>query len=127
MLANQIFEKLETEEQEVLHDWFLETLHELYMNELRYTEYLYQRLGTEIVHEVKKFIRFNFNNLCDNLGVERQFDDEEPVASVRNGLSTTTKTHDFFSQKGSGYQEITVEPIMEGDWDEMFAHSQKVG
>lgn len=117
LLAKEVFEKLDEEQQESALDWFIETSHELYMNELRYTEYLYERLGTEIVHEVKKFIRFNFNNLTDNLDIERIFDDEEVLPSVLNGINTDTKTHDFFSAKGQGYGKIKVEPLKNEDFD----------
>jgi ribonucleoside-diphosphate reductase beta chain len=117
MLANNLFSGMDEDEKEEAVDWFLETSHDLYINEIRYTEYLYNPLGSELIHETKKFLRFNFNNLCDNLDMERMFDDEEILASVKNGLSTTTKTHDFFSQKGSGYQKIVVEPLLDEDFD----------
>lgn len=116
MLANELYEAMNEDEKEEALDWFLETSHDLYLNEIRYTEYLYNRLGSDVIHETKKFIRFNFNNLCDNLSLDRLFDDEDVMASVKNGLSTTTKTHDFFSQKGTGYQTIVVEPLREEDF-----------
>jgi len=119
MLANEVFERLSPESQEEAVEWFKDIAQRLYRNEVEYSEHLYEPLG-DLVHEVKKFIRFNFNVLSDNLNMERLFEEEEVLASVKNGLSTTTKTHDFFSQKGSGYQKIKVESLKDSDFDGIF-------
>jgi ribonucleoside-diphosphate reductase beta chain len=46
-----------------------------------------------------------------NLGREAYYEDSEINPIVQNGLSTETKTHDFFSNKGNGYQKGIVAPV----------------
>ena len=117
MLANELFDSFSPEEKEDALDWYKYTVDSLYRNEVKYTEYLYDRLGQGLTHEVKKFVKYNFNVLSDNLNLDRLFPEEEILPSVRNGLNTETKTHDFFSAKGTGYQKIKVEPLLDSDFD----------
>lgn len=52
----------------------------------------------------------------NNLGFEGIFEHGEINSIVLNGLSTETKTHDFFSVKGNGYKKATVVPIQDEDF-----------
>lgn len=113
MLASERFEQFSKAEKDAALTWYEEMLHTLYQNEVRYSEYLYERL--ELTHEVKTFIRYNFNVLADNLGLERSFPDEEINPVVRNGIKTQGTTHDFFSAKGNSYSKIVVEPLADED------------
>ena len=97
------FNELSAEEQESLRDWMYDLLYELYENEERYTEELYDELGW--TDEVKTFLRYNANKALMNLGQDPLFpdtaNDVNPI--VMNGISTGTSNHDFFSQVGNGY------------------------
>lgn len=123
MLAAERFEALDSTEKEAALAWYDETLRTLYANEVRYSEYLYDRL--ELTHEVKAFIRYNFNVLTDNLNLARKFPDEDINPIVRNGIKTHGTTHDFFSSKGNSYSKIAVEPLSDADvaalWREIHA------
>ncbi len=113
MLAAERFESLSEAERDVALSWYEQMLDTLYQNELSYSEYLYD--GLELTREVKTFIRYNFNILADNLGLERSFPDEEIHPVVRNGIKTQGTTHDFFSSKGNSYSKIAVEPLSDAD------------
>ena len=98
-------------------DWFKEIALDLYRNELRYAEELYDDIG--LTEKVKIFIRHNFNVACDNLGFDRLFDDEEVDPIVINGLKLSEGgrgTHDFFSVKGSGYSKLPIEHSQDEDF-----------
>lgn len=118
LLAQEQFAAMSEAEQADARAWYRQTLHTLYQNELAYTELLYARLG--LADEVKRFIRFNFNVLADNLALERAFPDEEIHPVVRNGIRAQGTTHDFFSAKGSSYAKIGVEPLTDGDIVELW-------
>ncbi|MCY9186635.1 class 1b ribonucleoside-diphosphate reductase subunit beta [Bacillus halotolerans] len=114
LLAQEIFNKQSSDKKEELKRFAYELLNTLYENELEYTEDLYDGIG--LTHDVKKFIRYNANKALMNLGFESYFEDEEINPIVLNGLSTKTKSHDFFSMKGNGYKKATVEPIKNEDF-----------
>lgn len=113
LLAQEKFAALSEAEQTYAQAWFGETLQALYKNELAYTDLLYANVG--LTGEVKKFVRFNFNVLADNLALERPFPDEDINPIVQNGISARSGTHDFFSAKGSSYSKLTVEPLTDTD------------
>ncbi len=113
LLAQEKFAGMNAAEQAYAQAWFDETLQALYRNELMYTDLLYAKVG--LTGEVKKFIRFNFNVLADNLALPRPFADEDINPVVQNGISARGTTHDFFSAKGSGYSKMTVEPLTDAD------------
>lgn len=119
LLAQEQFGAMDEAEQTYAQAWYRQTLHTLYQNELAYTEMLYARL--DLTGEVKHFIRYNFNVLADNLGLERTFPDEEIHPVVRNGIRAQGTTHDFFSAKGSSYARISVEALTDGDIAELWA------
>lgn len=113
LLAQEKFAAMSPAEQAYARAWYEETLHTLYKNELAYTDILYANVG--LTGEVKKFIRFNFNILADNLALPRLFPDEEINPVVQNGIRTGGTTHDFFSSKGSSYSKIGVEALTDSD------------
>ena len=69
--------------------------------------------------QVIKFMQYNANTAFGNLGFNKRFKeitekDVNPI--VLNGLSTETKTHDFFSTKGNGYQKGIYEQLEDEDF-----------
>lgn len=94
-LAQELFEKLTKEEQEYAKEEVIALLKVLMENEYHYTEDLYASIGLD--HEVKAFLHYNANKAMMNLGLEPVYEDKEVNPIILNGLSTNTKTHDFFS------------------------------
>jgi ribonucleoside-diphosphate reductase beta chain len=111
------FAKLPKEEQDSLQQWAYDLLFELYQNEVKYTEELYDEVGW--TEDVKVFLRYNANKALMNLGLDPLFpetaDDVNPI--VINGLSTGTTNNDFFSTVGNGYLLSTVEAMKDEDYD----------
>ncbi|AYB37662.1 hypothetical protein D5F52_04835 [Brevibacillus laterosporus] len=114
LLSQELFKKLSQETQEELKQFSYDLLNKLYLNELLYTEELYNQVG--LAHDVKKFLRYNANKALMNLGFDPYFEEEEINPIVLNGLNTKTKSHDFFSMKGNGYVKAKVEPICDEDF-----------
>lgn len=83
-------------------------------NEENYTRLIYA--GTKLENEVINFLRFNANTAMENLGFKAVYDVEPVNPIVLNGLSTETKTHDFFSTKGNGYQKGVYEELEDEDF-----------
>ncbi len=91
------FNELPEAEQETLKDWMYNLLYELYENEERYTEELYDPIGW--TEEVKTFLRYNANKALMNLGMDPLFpdtaNDVNPI--VMNGFqqaqATMTSSH----------------------------------
>lgn len=104
-------------EQEEIKDWAYSFLFQLYNNEVKYTEYIYDEIGW--TGDVKVFLRYNANKALQNLGLDPLFPDtaEDVNPIVMNGLSTGTANHDFFSQVGNGYLLGEVEPMHDEDYD----------
>ena len=99
-----------------MSDWATELLLDLYNNEVKYAQYLYDDIGW--TEDVKTFLRYNANKALQNLGFDPLFsdtaDDVNPI--VMNGISTGTSNHDFFSQVGNGYLIGDVEPMSDNDY-----------
>lgn len=114
LLAQELFNERSDAEKKFAHGEAIDLLTELYENEVAYTEELYADVG--LAHDVKRFLRYNANKALANLGFPPQFEDEPQNTMVINGLSTKTKSHDFFSQKGNGYKKATVEPLLDSDF-----------
>lgn len=107
-----------TERQEELKNFTLDLLFDLYDNEMRYAETLYDDLG--LTEDVKAFVRYNFNKALQNLGYDSIFSKEQTnvSASVLSSLSPDAgANHDFFSGSGSTYVIGKVEDLDESDWD----------
>lgn len=114
LLAQEIYNAQPKDVQAQLKAWTLELLYDLYDNEREYTFELYSEIG--LAEDVLTFVQYNANKSLQNLGYEPEFDHDPVNAIVINGLSTKTKSHDFFSMKGNGYKKATVEPIQDEDF-----------
>ncbi|MED4172599.1 class 1b ribonucleoside-diphosphate reductase subunit beta [Halalkalibacterium halodurans] len=114
LLAQEIFNRQTTDVQGELADFAGELLGLLYSNEADYTDDLYASIG--LASDVKKFVRYNGNKALSNLGLPPFFVDEDVNPIVLNGLSTQTKSHDFFSMKGNGYKKAKAERLRDEDF-----------
>lgn len=114
LLGQEIYKRQPEHIKEELNKFVLELLQTLYENELLYTENVYDQVN--LSHDVKKFIRYNANKAMQNLGFESYFPEEDVNPIIINGLNTKTKSHDFFSMKGNGYQKVKVEPLKDEDF-----------
>ncbi|WP_324251399.1 class 1b ribonucleoside-diphosphate reductase subunit beta [Bacillus sp. AF23] len=114
LLAQEIYNRQEPGVQLELRDFAIDLLTELYDNEVAYAEDLYDAVA--LTYDVKRFMRYNANKALQNLAFDPYFEDETPNPIVMNGLSTKTKSHDFFSQKGNGYKKATVEALKDSDF-----------
>ena len=110
------FNELSEEEQEAHEEWAFDLLNELYENEVRYTESLYDEVG--LTEDVKQFLKYNADKALMNLGFDTLFEvgreDINPL--VMNGISTETANHDFFSAVGNGYLLGEVEAMKDDDY-----------
>lgn len=111
------YEELTEEEQVKMKDWTYELLYDLYSNEEKFTELLYDEIGWS--EDVKVFLRYNANKALQNLGFDPLFPDtaEDVNPVVMNGISTGTSNHDFFSQVGNSYLIGETETMSEDDYD----------
>ncbi|MEH7521712.1 class 1b ribonucleoside-diphosphate reductase subunit beta [Bacillus sp. JJ1503] len=114
LLAQELYATFSTAKREDLRDFVITLLEELYKNEAEYTCEVYDPVGLSC--DVKAFVRYNANKALANLGFDSYFDDERVNPIVMNGLSTKTKSHDFFSMKGNGYKKARVEPVRDEDF-----------
>lgn len=113
------FEKLGDTQKEEIEDWTYEFLQELYENEVKYTEDLYDE--HDLTEEVKVFLRYNGNKALQNLGFDNLFPKEDVNPIILNALSLGAETHDFFSTTGSyvmGKNEATTDDDWSNDWDD---------
>jgi len=109
------YNTLAEEEQEEIRDWAYDLLQELYENEVRYTQDLYDELG--LTEDVKTFLRYNANRALDNLGLDHLFPSEEVNPVILTQLSLTSENHDFFSSSGSSYAVSVKEELDADDFD----------
>ena len=111
------YNELSEYEQNKIKNWAYDLLFELYQNEEKYTEELYDEIGW--TEEVKVFLRYNANKALMNLGLDPLFtesaNDVNPI--VMNGISSGTSIHDFFSQVGNGYLIGQVEATQDSDYN----------
>lgn len=111
------FKELPKEEQEEIRAWAYNFLYDLYTNECKFTEELYDEVG--MTEDVKVFLRYNANKALMNLRLDPLFpdsaDDVNPI--VMNGISTGTSNQDFFSSVGNGYLLTPVEDMKDSDYD----------
>ncbi len=101
-----------------LKDYTFELLDELYENEEKFTEDLYDPLG--LTEDVKKFLRYNANKALMNLGYESLFPPESTDVNpaILAALSPNAdENHDFFSGSGSSYVIGDIEDTEDDDWD----------
>lgn len=110
-------ERSEAEQKEI-KDFAFSLLLDLYDNETKYTESLYDCV--HLTEDVKKFLHYNANKALMNLGFEALFPasvtDVNPA--ILSALSPNAdENHDFFSGSGSSYvigKAVTTE---DEDWD----------
>ena len=114
--ARLAINELSEDEQDEIETWTYDLLQDLYKNEVRYTEDLYDEVGYS--EDVKQFLKYNADKALMNLGFDTIFevgrDDVNPI--VMNGISTETANHDFFSAVGNGYLLGQVEPMKDDDY-----------
>ncbi len=110
------FDQLSEAEQEELQGWVYQLTYDLYQNEVKFTQMIYDAIGW--TEKVKTFVRYNANKALQNLGFDPLFPDtaEDVDPIVMNGISTGTSNHDFFSQVGNGYLLGTVEAMEDNDY-----------
>ncbi|HJF17395.1 MAG TPA: class 1b ribonucleoside-diphosphate reductase subunit beta [Globicatella sulfidifaciens] len=110
------FDQLSEAEQEELKGWVYQLTYDLYQNEVKFTQMIYDAIGW--TEKVKTFVRYNANKALQNLGFDPLFPDtaEDVDPIVMNGISTGTSNHDFFSQVGNGYLLGTVEAMEDNDY-----------
>ena len=118
----QAFKESSVERQNELRNFANDLLHDLYENELRYTEQLYDPLG--ITEHVKVFIRYNAVKAFQNLGLEDPFEskDTEVLPQILASLDHTNSTNqDMFSSTGTYVMKADADKGMSDDeWGDLF-------
>lgn len=112
------FDNLTPMEQMEIKDFAATFLFDLYENEVRYTESLYDSIG--LTEDVKKFLHYNANKAMMNLGFDPLFpaDTTNVSASILSALSPNAdENHDFFSGSGSSYVIGKAVVTEDEDWD----------
>jgi ribonucleoside-diphosphate reductase beta chain len=115
ILAQEIYETFNTELKAELKEWLLDLSGTLYKLQ---SELVYELYGpVNLVKDVNNFVMYNANKAMMNLGFDPFFNHGEVNPIVINGLNTETKTHDFFSMKGTGYQKMKTESLSDDDFN----------
>ncbi len=112
------YKKASEERQQELKDFTFNLLQDLYENEVKFTEDLYDPVGQ--TEDVKKFLRYNANKALMNLGFEALFPADETDVSpaiLAQLAPDATETHDFFSGSGSSYVIGEIVETEDDDWD----------
>ena len=114
LLAQEIYDTFNEDEKFKLKVKMYEIFEALMKNEINYTKKIYE--GSGLIDEVITFLQYNANRALENLGFEDYYKVSEINPIVLNGLSTETKSHDFFSTKGNGYQKGIYEELEDEDF-----------
>ena len=114
LLAQEKYNAFSDEVKKELDEKMYEIFNTLMENEMNYTKLIYAESGME--NEVINFLKYNANRALENLGFDNYYEVEPINPIVLNGLSTETKTHDFFSTKGNGYQKGIYEELEDEDF-----------
>ena len=114
LLAQEIYDSFDKMDKEMLEEKMYSILYSLMENEIEYTNVIYRESGLE--KEVVNFLKYNANRALENLVFEKLYTVDAINPIVLNGLSTETKTHDFFSTKGNGYQKGVYEELEDEDF-----------
>ena len=114
LLAQEKYNAFSDEVKKELDENMYEIFNKLMENEMNYTKLIYAESGME--NEVINFLKYNANRALENLGFDNYYEVEPINPIVLNGLSTETKTHDFFSTKGNGYQKGIYEELEDEDF-----------
>lgn len=115
LLAQELYNTFDDDTKKELDEKREEIRDALMENEENYTRLIYA--GTKLEDEVINFLRFNANTAMENLGFKAVYNVDPVNPIVLNGLSTETKTHDFFSTKGNGYQKGVYEELENEDFE----------
>lgn len=105
-------------EQIDIKNFAMNLMMDLYDNEIKYTESLYDGVG--LTEDVKKFLHYNANKALMNLGFEALFPPEicDVSPAILSSLSPNSdENHDFFSGSGSSYVIGTSEETEDEDWN----------
>lgn len=111
-------ERLSDTERQAIKDFAFELLLELYDNEIRYTEDLYDDVG--LTEDVKMFLHYNANKSLMNLGYEALFPPEacRVNPAILSALAPNAdENHDFFSGSGSSYVIGKAVATEDEDWE----------
>ncbi len=114
----QAFNKCTPMEQLELRNYAIDLMMQLYDNEARYTESLYDCV--HLSEDVKTFLHYNANKALMNLGFEALFPAELTNVSpaILSALSPNAdENHDFFSGSGSSYVIGTAVDTEDEDWN----------
>ncbi len=114
LLAQEIYDTFNEDEKFKLKVKMYEIFESLMENEINYTKKIYE--GSGLIDEVITFLQYNANRALENIGFEDYYKVDEINPIVLNGLSTETKSHDFFSTKGNGYQKGIYEELEDEDF-----------
>ncbi|MFP3036983.1 MAG: class 1b ribonucleoside-diphosphate reductase subunit beta [Arsenophonus sp. ER-BJ3-MAG3] len=110
--------KYNDKEKKEIKDFAYLLLLNLYENEIKYSESLYNKIG--LIEDVRKFLHYNANKALMNLGYESLFPEmlTDVSPEILSSLSpNANENHDFFSGSGSSYiigKTITTE---DEDWN----------
>ncbi|KLN97216.1 class 1b ribonucleoside-diphosphate reductase subunit beta [Moellerella wisconsensis] len=111
-------EKCNDDIKKEIKDFTFSLLLDLYDNEIKYTEELYDTVGW--TEDVKKFLHYNANKSLMNLGYEALFPAEMTDVSpaILSALSPdANENHDFFSGSGSSYIIGKAVNTEDDDWN----------
>ena len=114
LLAQELFNSFDEYKRNELKNKAYSIFESLMENEINYTKTIYD--GTGFTNEVINFLKYNANRALENLGFESYYEVSDINPIVLNGLSTETKSHDFFSTKGNGYQKGIYEELEDEDF-----------
>ena len=114
LLAQELFNSFDEYKKSELKNKAYSIFESLMENEINYTKTIYD--GTVFTNEVINFLKYNANRALENLGFESYYEVSDINPIVLNGLSTETKSHDFFSTKGNGYQKGIYEELEDEDF-----------
>lgn len=111
------YKQLDEEAQQEIKQYAYDLLLDLYANEAKYTELLYDSVG--LTEDVKAFLHYNANKALQNLGFDALFSDSvcQVDPAVMSALSPDSENHDFFSGSGSTYVIGKSEATEDNDWD----------
>ena len=108
---------LSEQERQEIKDYTFALLFDLYENEAKYTEALYDGVG--LTEDVKAFLHYNANKALMNLGYEGLFpaDACKVNPAILSALSPNAdENHDFFSGSGSSYVIGKAVATEDEDW-----------
>ncbi|HFF8945824.1 TPA: class 1b ribonucleoside-diphosphate reductase subunit beta [Serratia marcescens] len=111
-------EKVDAARRRQVKNFAFDLLQDLYDNEVRYTEELYDGVGW--TEDVKTFLHYNANKALMNLGYEALFPPAmaEVNPAILSALSPNAdENHDFFSGSGSSYVIGKAVNTEDEDWD----------